>query len=112
MSKAAVANFLKSSRSPKRILIVGINDESALGAVEAADAAKRTRDIAVVGHGGSKEIMEAIADPKSSCIGTVSFNAERYGTDLLNFALPIVQGRASPTAHYVPHEFIGKNKSK
>jgi ribose transport system substrate-binding protein len=112
ISKAAVSNFLKSSRSPKRILIVGINDESAMGAVEAADAAKRTRDIAVVGHGGSKEILEVIADPKSSCIGTVSFNAERYGTDLLNFALPIVQGRAAPSAHYVPHEFIGKNKIK
>lgn len=112
ISKAATAEFLKSSRSAKRTLIVGINDESAMGASEAANEAKGAKEIAVVGYGGSKEILEMIADPRSSCIGTVSFNAERYGPDLLDFALPIVQGKSAPTAHYVPHEFIGKNKFK
>jgi ribose transport system substrate-binding protein len=112
MSRAAVAGFLKSSRSPKKILIVGINDESAIGAVEATEAVKGAREFAVVGYGGSKEILEMIAEPRSSCIGTVSFNAERYGTDLLNFALPILHGKSAPTAHYVPHQFIGKSRSK
>jgi ribose transport system substrate-binding protein len=112
ISKAAVAAFLKSARSPKRILIVGINDESAIGAVEAVNAAKGSREIAVVGHGGSREIMEMIANPNSPCIGVVSFHADRYGTDLFNFALPIVQGRSAPTGHYVPHQFIGRGRTK
>jgi ribose transport system substrate-binding protein len=112
ISKAAASNFLKSSRSAKRILIVGINDESAIGASEAASEAKGAKEIAVIGFGGSQEILEMVADPKSRCIGTVSFNAERYGPDLLDFALPIVQGKSAPTAHYVPHQIIGKSRLK
>ncbi|MGC2398697.1 MAG: substrate-binding domain-containing protein [Acidobacteriaceae bacterium] len=106
-SKAAVANFLKA-RSRKKVLIVGINDESAIGAVQAVDQAKAANDVAIVGHGGSTEIMDFISDPASSCIGTISFHAELYGNDLLHFALPLAQGRSAPAAHYVPHEFLGR----
>jgi ABC-type sugar transport system substrate-binding protein len=67
------------------VLIVGINDESALGAVQALAISSASIDAAVVGHGGSKEILDVIADRKSPRIGTVSFNAERYGADLLTF---------------------------
>lgn len=112
ISKAAVANFLKGSRPGRKLLIVGINDESALGAVQAVSSFRGSADVAVVGHGGSKEILDVIADPKSVCIGTVSFHAERYGPDLLNFALPIVQGKSAPTFHYIPHEFVGKDKAR
>jgi len=105
-SKAVVTNFLKSR--PKRILIVGINDESAIGAVQAVELTKAGTEVAIVGHGGSTEIMKSIVDPKSPCIGTISFHAELYGTDLLNFALPLAQGRSAPAAHYVPHEFLGR----
>lgn len=108
MSKAAVANFLKR-RSQKNVLIVGINDESAIGAVQAAMQAKSDVEIAVVGHGGSAEILEIIADRDSPCIGTVSFHTDRYGPDLLSFALPIVRGKSAPITHYVPHEFIRKS---
>jgi ribose transport system substrate-binding protein len=105
----AAATVAFKSRSTKKILVVGINDESAVGAVEAAKQAGSGTEIAVVGHGGSGEITEIVADPDSPCIGTVFFHAERYGTDLLNFALPIVRGRSAPVVHYVPHEFVGKD---
>jgi ribose transport system substrate-binding protein len=106
-SKAVVAGFLKP-RSSRKILIAAINDESAIGAVQAAEQAGGRTEIAIVGHGGSTEIMDIIAEPKNSCIGTVSFHAELYGPDLLAYALPIVQGRSAPAVHYVPHEFVGK----
>jgi len=104
---AAAAAFASHSR--ERILVVGINDESAIGAAEAARQTGGGTGIAIVGHGGSGEITEIIAIPNSPCIGTVAFHAERYGTDLLSFALPIVHGRSAPVLHYVPHEFLGKN---
>lgn len=109
-SRGAVSNFLKG-KSKKRILIVGINDESAIGAAQAAQQSRGKCEIAIVGHGGSPEIHEMIADPDSPCVGTVSFQAERYGPDLLSFALPIIQGKSAAPIHYVPHEFIGKNSS-
>ena len=55
------------------------------------------------------EILDIAANPQSPCIGTVFFHAERYGTDLLSFALPIVRGRSAPVVHYVPHEFMSKD---
>jgi hypothetical protein len=53
--------------------------------------------------------MNVVATRDSPCIGTVFFHAERYGADLLSFALPIVRGRSAPVVHYVPHEFLGKD---
>ena len=108
ITKAAVLGFLKP-RSRKRILIVGINDESAIGAVQGAEQARGGAELAIVGHGGSTEIIDIIADPDSPCIGTVSFHPELYGPDLLHFALPLVQGRSAAAAHYVAHEFLGKD---
>jgi ribose transport system substrate-binding protein len=90
------------------MLIAGINDETAIGAVQAASAVGGQRDIAIVGHGGSPEMLEIIADPDSPCIGTVSFRAELYGPDLMSFALPVVQGRSTTPTHYVPCEFVSK----
>jgi ribose transport system substrate-binding protein len=107
-SKLALSNFLKSTRPSSRILVAGINDESAIGAVEAVNAMKGRNQIAIVGHGGSAEILELIRDPKSPCIGVVSFNAERYGPELFNFTLPIVQGRSAPTGQHVAHKFISR----
>jgi ribose transport system substrate-binding protein len=107
-SKLALSNFLKSTRPSSRILVAGINDESAIGAVEAVNAMKGRNQIAIVGHGGSAEILELIRDPKSPCIGVVSFNAERYGPELFNFTLPIVQGRSAPTGQHVAHKFINR----
>jgi len=109
VSKTAIANFLRTLKGRRKLLIMGINDESALGALAALSANYNAADVAVIGHGGSKEILKLIADRKNPCIGTVSFHAERYGQDLLSFALPIVQGKSAPVYHYVPHEFIGKN---
>jgi len=108
ISRAAVARFLDANKTRKRMFVVGINDESALGALQAVSQARYGKEFAVVGHGGSLEIVDVTAEPESPCIGTVSFRPERYGSDLLNFALPILRGRSAPVGHYVPHEFIGK----
>jgi ribose transport system substrate-binding protein len=107
-SQTAAATAFKT-RSRKRVLVVGINDESAIGAAEAARQTGGGTEFAIVGHGGSGEITDIIASPDGPCIGTVAFHAERYGGDLLSFALPIVRGRSAPVVHYVPHEFLGKD---
>ena len=106
-SRLAVENFLRR-QSGKRFLIAGINDESAIGAVQASERVNGRTEIAVVGHGGSSEILEIIADPDSPCIGTVSFRADLYGQGLMNFARLAVQGTSSTPTQYVPHEFLGK----
>lgn len=106
-SEKVLADFLQA-KSRDKILVAAINDESAIGAVKAAGRARKNMEIAIVGHGGSTEILDLIADSGSRCIGTVSFHAERYGEELLRFALPIVHGKSAAAAHYVAHEFVDK----
>ena len=110
-SKSVVQGFLRKHPA-ERVLIAGINDESAIGAVEAIEQKARRRHVAVVGHGGSAEILEMVADPDSCCIGTVSFHSELYGPDLISFAQAILRGRSNTPAHYIAHEFIGKASLK
>ena len=108
-AEAVVKNFM--ARTPaKRVLIAGINDESALGAVRAAEDLKDSARFAIVGHGGNREILELLAEPASPCIGTVSFRAELYGPGLVAFALAVAAGRSVGPAQYVPFEFIGRAK--
>jgi ribose transport system substrate-binding protein len=105
---AAVMAFLRKQPA-KNILIAAINDETAIGAAEASMEARGSRNIAIVGHGGSSEMCDLIADPKSPCIGTVSFHPESYGPELVTFGLRVLRGRSSAPAHYIPHEFLGKD---
>jgi ribose transport system substrate-binding protein len=108
-SKSAIGTFLRR-RSRKKVLIAGINDESAIGAIEASQQASGAIEVAIVGHGGSPEIIEIISDPDSHCIGTVSFRAELYGPGLVSFVVPTLQGRSATPVHYIPHEFVGKER--
>lgn len=104
-SSKVVAQFLsKAQRS--RVLIAGINDESAIGAEQAA--VEIGTGCMIVGHGGSAEILEIAARRNSPCVGTVSFHPELYGTGLVEFATAILQGNPVPPVRYVPHEFVGK----
>lgn len=108
-SRRVVDKFLRSS-SARHILVAGINDESAIGALEATEQHDKV-DIAIVGHGGSSEMLNFVADPNGACIGTVSFHAELYGSDLIKFALMTLQGTSGSAVHYVPHEFVGKQEA-
>lgn len=105
---AAVLAFLRT-HGARNVLIAAINDETAIGAAQACMEARGNKNIAIVGHGGSAEMCDLIADSKSPCIGTVSFHPELYGPELVTFALRILRGRSAAPAHYIAHEFLGKD---
>jgi len=107
-SKIAVRRFLSRSTA-KRLLIAGINDETAIGASEATIESGLGKGVAIVGHGGSPEMCEVTADPSSPCIGTVSFHPELYGSELVSFAQRVLSGKSSVPAHYITHGFLGKD---
>jgi ribose transport system substrate-binding protein len=105
----AVVRKLLARKSARRVLIAGINDESALGAARAAEDLRNAAEFAIVGHGGSSEMLQVVRDPVSACIGTVSFRGDSYGPGLMAFALAVAAGRAAGPVQYVPFEFIGKS---
>jgi ribose transport system substrate-binding protein len=107
-SRASVRRFLKRNGS-KRLVIAGINDETAIGASEAAIECGLSKGLAIVGHGGSPEMCELVADRSNPCIGTVSFHPELYGGELVEFAQRVLAGKSSSPSHYIKHGFIGKD---
>lgn len=107
LSRIATATYLRG-RSPKRVMIIAINDESAIGAAEATQRLRARGEIVIVSYGGSAEILQLIDAQTTPCVGTVSFHAESYGPALINFALPSSQHRATGPACYIPHEYLDK----
>ena len=105
-SRKAVEQFVRKRSGS--ILVAGINDETAIGAAEAATKVRGNRDIAIVGHGGSPEMIEMVADPTSPCIGTVSFHPELYGPELIAFAFLTLRGKSTTPVHYIEHELVRK----
>lgn len=105
-SRNAVEQFVRKRSAS--FLIAGINDESAIGAAEAATKVRRSTDIAIVGHGGSPEMIKMVGDPTSPCIGTVSFHPELYGPELVSFAFRTLRGKTTAPVHYIEHELVRK----
>ncbi|MGH9700306.1 MAG: substrate-binding domain-containing protein [Candidatus Acidiferrales bacterium] len=107
LSRIAMTDYLRG-QSSKRVMIIAINDESAIGAAEATQRLRARGEIAIVSYGGSAEILELIDTQATPCVGTVSFHAENYGPALINFALPSSQDRPAGPSYYIPHEYLDK----
>lgn len=108
LSRIAMTDYLRG-QSLKRVMIIAINDESAIGAAEATQRLRARGEIVIVSYGGSAEILELIDTQATPCVGTVSFHAENYGPALINFALPSSQNRPAGPAYYIPHEYLDKD---
>lgn len=108
---AALTKFgdtLTALPGQKRILVVGINDDSVLGALAAAKTAGRSGDLYMAGMG---------ADPTSHCeiaknpnwTGDAAFFPERYGEIGVPYLIDLVKGKTVPKKLLVDHKFINKD---
>ena len=101
----AVRSLLQKTEA-KRILVSAINDPSALGALEAFRMCKREADCAVMGQNASSEAVEEMRSPSTRLVGSVGYFPEKYGEQVINLAIDIVQGRRTPSAVFVKHHLI------
>lgn len=89
----------------ERIVVVGINDDSVLGALAAARIAGREDQLFMAGMG---------ADPSSHCeiatnpnwVGDSAFFPERYGEIGIPYLIDAVNGEEIPSDLYVDHVFV------
>jgi ribose transport system substrate-binding protein len=105
-ARAAVETLLAAHAADRRIVVLCTNDDSALGAADALRAAGRDADAVVVGQGGASDGREALADPTSPIVATVSYHPERYGDQVIPYALDILEGRLVPPAIIVEAELL------
>ena len=108
---ASLEAVLAAHPGDRRIVVLCTNDDSALGAADALRAAGRDGDAVVVGQGGAMDGRDAIADPASPIVATVTYHPERYGDQVIPYALDILEGRPVPPAMIVDTELLERRTS-
>jgi ribose transport system substrate-binding protein len=101
----AVRRHLRSSHS-RRVLVGGINDPSALGALRAFQEAGRAESCAIMGQNASREGRVELREPKTRFVGSVAYFPERYGENLIRVSLDILNQRPVPPAVFVEHKLV------
>jgi ribose transport system substrate-binding protein len=97
-----------------RLLVVAMDDTTALAAKAALESAGRTADGAIVGvgcdrsiHGGTSDRREIDPNNRSSIvIGSVAFFLDRYGHDILPLAIRMLRGEVVPKRTPTRHVLI------
>lgn len=105
-SQLASIQALRSIPWNKRVLFVGINFNSALGSLSAAEALDRQANTAVVAQNASARIRRELRRNNRMLIGAVDFFPQHYGSKVIPLALSILSGRPVPPAVYTDHLLI------
>ncbi|MEP7285421.1 MAG: substrate-binding domain-containing protein [Chloroflexota bacterium] len=82
------------------IAIIGYNDDSALGALDAARSLRRVADIAVIGQGANLA-PEEFKKSDTRFIASTAYYPERYGNQLIDLALRMLQGERVPRENLI-----------
>jgi ribose transport system substrate-binding protein len=101
----AVRRHLRHSRA-RRILVGGVNDPSALGALRAFQEAGRGDCCAAMGQNASPEGRAELREPHTRLIGSVAYFPERYGDRLIQLSLDILNQRQVEPAVFVEHKLV------
>jgi len=101
-----VKDALNTLPDAHHIAVVCINDDTALGAIGAAEAAGRKKDIAVVAVDGSDRGREEIRKPESVMVGTTASFPEKYGDKIIPLMMKMLKGEQVPPEAYTDHVFL------
>ncbi|MES2459426.1 MAG: sugar ABC transporter substrate-binding protein [Armatimonadota bacterium] len=107
-ARKLVTDTLTTLPGAHHIAVVCINDDTALGAVAAAEAAGRRDDIASVAVDGSDRGREEIRKPNSPHKGTTASFPEKYGAKMIPVMLKKFNGEDMPESFFTDHVFLTK----
>jgi ribose transport system substrate-binding protein len=108
MARTAVTDVLTALPGAKKVLVVGINDDSVLGALAAARTVGRQNDVFVAAQG---------ADPSAWCeikknpnwIADTAYFPERYGEIGIPYLIDLVKGKAVPADLFIDHQPVTRD---
>ena len=106
ISERQVLEVLDHLKDVRRIGILSFNEDSALGALQAARQLDRESDVAIVGQGADLLVRKEIRRENTRIIGSTTYFPEGYGEKLLRLAGKILAGQPVPPAVYMEHVFI------
>jgi ribose transport system substrate-binding protein len=94
-AKDQVASLLDTLPGKSKIIVVAMNDDGALGALDAATAAGRTGDVWVSGQGAEPRVRDLIRT-NEHYLGDAAYFPERFGATIVPAILDLVAGKAVP----------------
>jgi inositol transport system substrate-binding protein len=97
-------NWLASGR--KIDAVIAQNDEMALGALKAIEAAGKQNQIAVIGIDAIPDALKAVAEGK--LVGTVFQDARGQGALAVDLAVQLVEGKPVKHDNYIPFQLVTK----
>jgi ribose transport system substrate-binding protein len=107
-ARKLISDTLTTLPKAKHIAVVCINDDTAAGAIAAAEAAGRKKDIALVAVDASDRGREEIRKPGSPQIGSTASFPEKYGQKLIPAMIKAIDGQKLPGKFYTDHVFLTK----
>jgi inositol transport system substrate-binding protein len=87
--------------------VIAQNDEMALGAYKAIEAAGKRKEVAVIGIDAIQDALRAVAENK--LVGTVFQNAEEQGKTAVKLAKDILDGKEISHNYYIPFQLVTKD---
>jgi ribose transport system substrate-binding protein len=102
-SQVAATQALRNIPWSKHVLLLGINFNSALGSLAAAQALDRRESTVVISQNASARIRQELARRNPMLIGAVDFFPQHYGSKLIPIVLDVLEGRPIPPAIYTDH---------
>jgi ribose transport system substrate-binding protein len=95
-SATAMAGVLGSLPAASRIVVVGMNDDGILGALDAAAEAGRQAAVFVSGQGGDSRVLGLIR-AGGQYVGDAAYRPERYGRTIVPALLDAIAGTSVPS---------------
>ena len=109
-SQKVIADTLSANPDKRNILIGGLNDQSALGAFNAVQAANRQKDVFIGSHGCDAPAKNNLLNNPPNCwIGSVAYFPERYGEYVVPLMQDMMEGKTIAPFTYPDHVFIDKS---
>jgi ribose transport system substrate-binding protein len=105
------SKILPAIPQEKRVAVLCLVCETALGFVQSVRSVQRCQQFAVTAFGDSGPAVRAeLKRPATCLIGVVDLHPERYGEKIINTAIKLLKGEAAPPAVFVDHEFVSSEE--
>lgn len=90
----------------QRIAVVCFNDDAAIGVLQAARETGHIQQLLLVGQGADRRLRREMRHAVTPVVGATAYCPEKYGEDLVQLALHILEGSPVAPAVYMQHFFV------
>ena len=106
---ATMGTVLKQLPNDRRIAVLCYNDLNALGALQAAEEAGRTDQMAILSQGAVEAVRSALRKARSPMWSAVAHFPERFGERLIPHVLRVLRNDTTPPTIYTEHVLLTRS---